>query len=159
MKRVLILPRKTSGIVDLRDEEHYILEKVSYLEDIFAYLLKNNKASALYKFCQFEEKETIPYFIEIKDKLSNGFAEFEISRVKFKDIPEDKQEKLIEKKHLDPIKEEKSKIKDELLEMLLNEWTGEVIDEPTKAENIKQLSKINNKIAKYDYKKHLTEIV
>ena len=161
MKRVLILPRETSGIVDIRETEHFILDDITYLEEIYKYLIKNSKSAANYKFCQFEEKEIVPFFVKIKDKLSNGFAEFEISRVKFKELPlsEEKVAELIESKHLQPILEEKKAIKGELIELFIDEWTGATIDEPTKTENVKRLAEINKKIDKFDTKKHMNEVV
>ena len=75
MKRILIVPVKTEGIVDVRKKDYFIIDNVQYLEQIQNSLLKNKKNIKDYKFCQFEQNALIPFFIKIKDKLSNGFIE------------------------------------------------------------------------------------
>jgi len=161
MKRILILPRKATGIIDIRSEDYLIIDNVNYLEEIFTNLRKAGKNETEYKFCQFEEKEMIPYFINIKDKLTNGYAEFEISRIKFKSLPTDEEKKksYIEERNLIPIYKNLATIKNELLDLMIEEFKGNTIKEAQKSQTVKKLDDTNTEISKFDYKKYLNEIV
>ena len=161
MKRILILPKKTSGIVDVRKEDYFIMNDITYLEEITNALQKGGKSPANYKFCQFEEKETIPYFINVKDKLSNGYSEFEVSRVKFKtlEMPEETKQSMINERHLTPLYADLATAKNSILELIIREWRGEETQELQKNQVIKRLDDVNGEIEGFDYKKYLNEIV
>lgn len=161
MKRILVLPKTITGIVDVRQQDYYILEKVNYLEQISNALAKQNKNPQNYKFCQFEETETIPFWMNVKDKLTNGFSEFEAEKVKFKQLPisDDDKESLVKSRHLLPLTQELLQAKSDAMELMLQEWRGESIEELQKNQAIKKIDDAVKKIDKFDVQKHMNEIV
>jgi hypothetical protein len=160
MKRILLLPRTTSGIVDVRKQEYFILNGISYLEEIQTALKKQGKLFADYKFCQFEERETIPYFINIKDKLTNGFAEFECKRVKFKNAPVEEEEKkqMIEERHLAPLQQKMRDIVYQVNYLMAMERLGDEIKEDEFIQIGIQKDKVKEEISNFEYQKYFDEI-
>jgi len=161
MKRILILPIKLEGVVDVRNEEYTILDNVKYLEDIQKHLISSRKSINNYKYCQFEGKELIPFFIKIKDKLGNGMQEFEVEKVKFKEIVGKKEykEELIKERHILPVKQKIQGIMEKANRMIIDEKMGLKIKEDDFLELGIEKEKLEKEINDFNYKDFLNEIV
>ena len=131
MKRILIIPIQTTGVVDVRQLDYLILDNVKYLEQIQNNLLAKKKKLEDYKFCQFEEKAVIPYFIKIKDKLGNGMQEFDVEKVMFKEIngTDEYIKALIEEKYLQPIQQKLNDVLTQANLLIVKEKLGDKIEE------------------------------
>ena len=161
MKKILILPVASQGVVDVRALEYYIIEDIQFLEQITGFLVKKAKKTADYKYCQFEASEMIPFFIKIKDKLSSGLVEFEASKVTFDEIPHgaDTKKALIEERHLKPLDNQMRELIYNTTYHLASERLGCDVDEDEFINLRIQKDELDDKIKKFDYKKFLTEIV
>lgn len=125
MKKVLIIPKDLSGIIDVRKNDYLTLDNVSFLEDITQQMMQNGKSISNYKFCQFEMDESIPIAFKVVDKISgSALTEFSIERITFKDIDLEDSEKLIEDKYLQPIKTERQALLQNVLELIVLEKIG-----------------------------------
>lgn len=160
MKKILIIPIKTSGVIDIRQTEYYIFNNVQYLQQIQANIIKMGKKILDYKFCQFEETDIIPFFVNIKDRLSQEVAEFEIERVKFIDIPTDEETKknLIEEIYLKPLDDKMRELIYKTTYWIASERLGEKINEDEFINLRIQKEELDKNIKAFDYKQYLNEI-
>lgn len=160
MKKILLIPNKTTGTIDVRQLEYYVVNGVQYLQQISAFLIKSGKKMADFKFCQFEENEMIPFFFKVKDRLSQEISEFEIERVKFADIPveEEVKRKLIEEIYLKPLDMQMREIIYKTTYWIATERLGGEIDEDDFINLRLEKDELDDKIKKFDYKKYLNEI-
>lgn len=164
MKRILLIPIKLEGVVDVRsikDKDYIILDNVQYLEQIQRTLISKKKNVNDYKYCQFEEKALIPYFIKIKDKLGNGMQEFEVESLTFSEIVgvEDYKKELIEERHVLPIKTKLQDVMSKASYMIVSERLGAEIKEDDYLNLGVEKEKLEKEINDFDYKKFLSEIV
>lgn len=147
MKKVLIIPKNLSGIIDVRKTDYLTLDNVSFLEDITQQMMQNAKSIADYKFCQFEMDETIPIAFKVVDKISgNALSEFSIDRITFKDIDLDDSDKLIEDKYLQPIKAERQVLLQSVLELVVLEKIGQEVKQSEYDSLKESFDKIEKKI-------------
>jgi len=160
LKRVLIIPRDSTGIVDVRKLKYLTLENVQYLEQITAAMLQNNMNKTEYKYCQFSQDEKIPVALKIVDRINNGpLVEFDYERVSFESANLDDTEDLIENRYLLPLKQEKQAIIGLVVEMMVDEKLGGKITDEDYKEVKKQNSKIDREIKNFDFKKYLKKLV
>jgi len=161
MKRILLLPIKLENVIDVRNEDYIIIDNVKYLEQIQSTLISKSKNINNYKYCQFEDKEIIPFFIKIKDKLGNGMQEFEIEKVKFNEIigTNDYKKELIGERHIVPIKNKIQELMQKANYMIINEKMGSDVKEDDFLELGVEKEKLEKEINEFDYKKYLSEIV
>jgi len=161
MKRILMLPIKLEGVIDVRNEDYIIIDNVKYLEDIQKTLMSKSKNVNNYKYCQFNEKEVIPFFIKIKDRLGNGIQEFEIEKLTFDEIigTDDYKKGLIEERHILPLKNKVQEIMNKANYMLINEKMGLEVKEEDFLNLGIEKEKLEKEINDFDYKKCLNEIV
>lgn len=162
MKRILLLPKNVTGIIDVRKQNYYILDSVNYLEEITNYLLKNGKRITDFKFCQFEPNDIIPFFVNVKDKLSNSqFQEFEIEKVKFRDMPDTEENKkaYIEARHLTPLQQQMQQIVYQTNYIVAMEKLGEEIKEDDLIQLGLKKDKIKEEMSKFKYQDFYDEIV
>lgn len=161
MKKILIMPKTVTGIIDIRKQDYSIIENVYCLEQINDSIRKNGKRIADYKFCQFEEADKIPCFVNVSDKLTNGFSEFECKRIKFKNAPTTEEEKkeMLEYRHIAPLKEKMQKIVYEVVELIAMERLGDKIKEDDFIQLGLQKDKLKEEISSFQYQEFLTEIV
>lgn len=161
MKRILLLSTKTEGVIDVRNKDYIIIDNVKYLEQIQSTLVSNKKSVNNYKYCQFEEKETIPFFIKIKDKLGNGMQEFEIEKLTFDEIvgEDDYKKTLIEERHVSPIRKKLQDIINKASYLIVSEKLGTETKEDDFLNLGVEKEKLEKEINEFDYKKYLNEIV
>ena len=161
MKRILIIPIQTSGVVDVRQLDYLILDNVKYLEQIQNNLLAKKKKLEDYKFCQFEEKAIIPFFIKIKDKLGNGMQEFDVEKVMFKEIngTDEYIKSLIEEKYLQPIQQKLDNVLTQANLLIVKEKLGDKIEEEQFINLALEKEQIEKEINEFNYKTYLNEIV
>lgn len=164
MKRILLIPIKLEGVVDVRsikDKDYIILDNVQYLEQIQSTLISKKKSTNDYKYCQFEEKSLIPFFIKIKNKLGNGIQEFEIESLTFSEIigEDDYKKTLIEERYILPIKEKLQSVIYDANFLMISEKLGEKVDEEKYFDLGIEKEKLEKEIKEFDYKKYLDEIV
>jgi len=161
MKRILLIPIKTEGVVDVRQQDYLILDNVQYLEQIQSTLASKKKSINDYKYCQFEEMALIPFFVKIKDKLGNGMQEFEIESLTFSEIvgDDDYKKKLVEERYLLPIKEKLQSVIYDANFLMISEKLGEKVEEEKYLELGIEKEKWEKEVKDFDYKKFLSEIV
>ena len=161
MKRILLIPIKTEGVVDVRQQDYLILDNVQYLEQIQSTLASKKKSINDYKYCQFEEMALIPFFVKIKDKLGNGMQEFEIESLTFSEIvgDDDYKKKLVEERYLLPIKEKLQSVIYDANFLMISERLGEKIEEEKFLDLGIEKEKWDKEVSDFDYKKFLNEIV
>ena len=164
MKRILLIPIKLEGVVDVRsikDKDYIILDNVQYLEQIQSTLISKKKSTNDYKYCQFEEKTLIPYFVKIKNKLGNGIQEFEIESLTFAEIvgDDDYKKTLIEERYVLPIKTKLQDIMNKANHMIVSEKLGAEVKEDDYLNLGIEKEKLEKEISEFDYKKFLNEIV
>jgi len=161
MKRILLLPIKLEGSVDVRNEDYIIIDNVKYLEDIQKTLISKSKNVNNYKYCQFEEKEIIPFFLKIKDRLGNGMQEFETEKLTFDEIvgTNDYKKTLVEERHILPLKNKVQDIMNKANYMIINEKMGLEVKEDDFLNLGVEKEKLEKEINEFDYKKYLNEIV
>jgi len=161
MKRILLIPIKTEGVVDVRQQDYLILDNVQYLEQIQSTLASKKKSINDYKYCQFEEMALIPFFVKIKDKLGNGMQEFEIESLTFSEIvgDDDYKKKLVEERYLLPIKEKLQSVIYDANFLMISEKLGEKVEEEKYLELGIEKEKWEKEVKDFDYKKFLNEIV
>jgi len=180
MKKILVVPVDSQGIVDVRETDFLIIDNVSYLEDIYSTMVSKGKSLNKYKFCQFESNGFIPFFINVKDKLSMNnnsntqkqrvesmvsrnysMLEFEIERVTFKqiDVEEKVKEQMLKERYISP---GENKIKDIIYKtsfLMANEKLGDTVNEDDFINLKLEKDKLDEEINKFDYKKYLNETV
>jgi len=161
MKRILLLPKKLEGVVDVRNEDYLIIDNAKYLEQIQSTLISKKRSVKDYKYCQFEEKEIIPFFIKIKDKLENGMQEFEVEKLTFDEIvgEDDYKKALIEERHVLPVQQKLQELINKANHMIISEKLGTEIKEEDYLNLGIEKEKLEKEINDFDYKKYLNEIV
>lgn len=161
MKRILLIPSKIEGVIDVRKLDYFIINDAQYLQQIQSTLVTNKKNANDYKYCQFEEKETIPFFIKIKDKLGDGMQEFEVEKVAFSEIQgeEDYIKSLIEERFLFPIKQKLQNIIYQANYLMTIEKLGEKVEDDKYIDLGVEKEKFDKEISDFDYKKYLNEVV
>lgn len=160
MKRILLIPIETEGVVDVRTLDYLILDDIKYLEQIQSNLIANGKDLNKYKYCQFEGKAKIPFFIKIKNKLGNGLQEFEVEKLTFNEIDgEDYKKELIEERHVLPLQKKINSIMIEANNLIILEKLGEEISEEKFLDLGIEKEKLEKEIEVFDYKSCLNEIV
>jgi len=161
MKRILLIPIKTEDAIDVRSVDYLIIDNARYLEDIPKTLMSKGKNINNYKYCQFEEKEVIPFFMKIKDKLGNGMQEFEAEKLTFNEIvgEDDYKKSLIEERHVLPIQKKLQELMNKANYMIVSEKLGTEAKEEDYLNLGIEKEKLEKEIAEFDYKKYLNEIV
>jgi len=165
MKDALYLPVETSGIADARkfiiNDVIPVLYDVNTVSDIQNKMLNTRLPFNKYKYCAFDKNEEIPYFFKIKDKLSNGYFEFEIERITFKDAPIENEEKkkIIEQKYLLPLQEKIKELINRTVYLVACEKLGDDMKDNDFINLKIEKDKLDEEIKKFDYQKYLDEIV
>lgn len=180
MKKILVIPEDSQGIIDVRKVDYLIINKVSYLEDIYSALVSRGKSINKYKFCQFESDGFIPFFINIKDKLSTNnsnttqkqrvefmvsknyaMLEFEIERITFNqlNVEEDVKKQMLEERYIAPNQNKIKEIVYKTAFLMASEKLGDEVNQDNFINLKIEKEKLDEEISQFDYKKHLNEIV
>lgn len=160
MKKILVIPKDITGVIDVRKTDYMIFNDMSTVEQIVTQITASGGQHSVFKFSQFEPNEDIPIFLKVKDRISGGpMVEFEIEKVKFSDIDSEDVEDLVKERFLAKLNQEKLIIGNKVIDLMVEEkLTGKITEDDYKSLKT-EYTKVNKQINGFDYKKHLDELV
>ena len=158
--RILILNKKAKGIINLKEQDHFLLDNIDNFGEVLKKIIAVGKNHFDYKFCVMEDGEFIPFFMKIKFKMMNQMEEFSFDRVKFSelDIDEKVKEKfivdMVEKNNLIKIGD----IEKQVLKLIIRKEFGENIEKKVnKFKN--EYESLEKEMKNIDYKKYINDFV
>jgi exonuclease VII large subunit len=158
--RVLILNKKANGIINLKEEEYFVLDEITEFGQVLRKLTESKKNYFDYKYCVLEENQFIPFFMKTKTKLINQMEEFDFERVRFSElnIEEADKEKIITEMVKTKSNANIKTLEEEVLTLIVKRELGENIEK--RINKIKdKFDKIEKELKNIDYKKFLNEFV
>ena len=154
--KILIIENTANNIIDIRNYDHFIIENINNFKQIQSEMLNRQKSLYLYKYCVLEDDWFIPFYMNIKNKLTNSMQEFSFERVTVNDLNlSEEQIKEIAHKEIDTNLSQAYNSLLPYLADILEQLNLENVDKTV----LEQIRGLENEKLNFDKNKYLHKII